>query len=188
MKKLLNPCILFIVFLAITACRSNEFDPVNGVRVQLDIQAEVLKSNASKTGEVFERTYTLNLRDTFVKRYNIDPTKLDSFMVNYVSVAFNQDRCKKLQTYELKTTFPIIGPFGVKDLCDFTLIGGKPAAIALGAGQSSPFSNLLSTTNFASSVKNGTPITLDFKMIPKEDFPEGFGVIIILSTRATYRP
>jgi hypothetical protein len=188
MKKILNPFILLISFLAITACRSTEFNPLNGVRVQLDIQAEVLKSNASKTGELYERTYTLNLRDTFVKRYNIDPSKLDSFQVNALSVGFNQDRCKKLQTYELKTTFPIIGPFTVKDSCNFTFVSGNPAVVSFGQGQNSPFSNLLLTTNFANSLKNGTPITLDFKMIPKEDFPEGFGLIVILSTRATYRP
>lgn len=188
MKKLLNPCILLLIFLALTACRSTEFNPLNGVRVQLDIQAEVLKSNASKTGELYQRTYTLNLRDTFVKRYNIDPSKLDSFIVNSLSVGFNQDRCKKLQTYELKAGFPVIGNFGVKDLCDFTLVSGNPAIMAFGPNQNSPFSNLLLSTNFANSVKNGTPITLDFKMIPKEDFPDGFGLIIILSTRATYRP
>jgi hypothetical protein len=179
---------ILCALLALSACRSTEFNPQNGVRVQLDIQAEIIKSDSSKAGKLFEKTYVLSLRDTFVKRYNIDPAKLDSFYVNSLTVSFNQDRCKQLQTYEVSSTFPVIGPYTIKDVCDLTLIGGRPSIISFNANQSTPFSQQLITTNFAKDLKQGSPINLRFKMIPKQDFAEAFGVIILISTRATYRP
>jgi hypothetical protein len=192
MKKLLNPCILLLTFLAITSCRSTEFDPINGVRVQLDIQTEfvILNSKGTKAGEVFEKMYSLNLRDTFVKRYNIDITKLDSFMVNSLTVGFKQDRCKKLQSYNLNVALPIIDPYSAKDKCG-VLILGTFAIVDYSDPQASTFYRQLLTTNFASAIKspNPSPINLNFKMTAKEDFAnDDFGLVVILSTRATYRP
>jgi hypothetical protein len=120
MKKLLNLCFILLSIIVLSGCRrSVEFNPANGVSVQLDIQTEfiILNSKSTKAGETVTKAYSLNLRDTFVKRYNIDITKLDSFMVNSLTVGFKQDRCKKLQTYNLNLALPIIDPYIVKDKC-----------------------------------------------------------------------
>jgi hypothetical protein len=191
MKKLLNPCILLLTLLAFTACRSSEFDIVNGVRVQLDIQTEfiLLNSKSTKMGEMVEKTYVLNLRDTFVKRYNIDITKLDSFMVNSLTVGFKQDRCKKL-TYNLNVALPIIDPYIVKDKCGIPLLGVF-AIVDFSDPQAAIFYRQLLTTNFASAIKAPIPppINLNFKMTAKEDFADdNFELVVKLSTRATYRP
>jgi hypothetical protein len=193
MKKLLNLIFLLCSIIAFSACRRSEaFNPANGVRVQLDIQTEfvILNSKSTKAGETFEKAYNLNLRDTFVKRYNIDLTKLDSFMVNSLTVGFKQDRCKKLQTYNLNVALPIINPYNVKDKCGVPILGTF-AIVDYSDPQAATFYRELLTTNFASAIKASVPppIKLNFKMTAKEDFTDDdFVLVVILSTRATYRP
>jgi hypothetical protein len=192
MKKILNLSLVLLSIFAFSACsRSEEFNPNNGVRVQLDIQTEfiVLNSKNTRAGETFEKTYNLNLRDTFVKRYNIDLSKLDSFMVNSLTVGFKQDRCKKLQ-YNLNVALPLISPYNVNDKCGVPLLGTF-AIVDYSDPQAASFYRQLLLTNFASAIKSPTPppIKLDFKMTAKEDFgDEAFVLVVQLSTRATYRP
>jgi hypothetical protein len=193
MKKLLNLCIILLSILVLSGCRrSVEFNPANGVSVQLDIQTEfiILNSKSTKAGEMVTKAYSLNLRDTFVKRYNIDITKLDSFMVNSLTVGFKQDRCKKLQTYNLNLALPIIDPYIVKDKCGAPILGTF-AIVDFSDPLAATFYRQLTTTNFASALKSSSPqpININFKMTAKEDFgDEDFVLVVILSTRATYRP
>jgi hypothetical protein len=75
-----------------------------------------------------------------------------------------------------KCGVPILGTFAIVDYSD---------------PQASTFYRQHLTTNFASAIKspNPSPINLNFKMTAKEDFTDDdFGLVVILSTRATYRP
>ncbi|MBL7814162.1 MAG: hypothetical protein JNL70_04075 [Saprospiraceae bacterium] len=188
MKNLLKILLLTFIATSLFSCRSEEFDPKSGLMIQLDIQAEIINSNPMKANEAFEKTYAINLRDTFAKRYNIDPDKLDSFFVNTLIVSFNQDRCKQLKTYEVNTDLPVVGNYSVKDVCDLTLISGKPAVVEISANSNLPFAKDVLKTNFADAIKKGQPFNVKFKAIAKEDFASGFGLSIILATRANYKP
>lgn len=188
MKNVLKTLVPVLIVVVFFSCRSEEFDPKSGLMIQLDIQQDIINSNATKANETFEKTYSFSLRDTFKKRYNIDPEKLDSFFVNALVVTFNQDRCKQLQTYEVSTEVPVLGSYTVKDICDLSLISGSPAIIAFTANSPLPFAQQVLKTNFADAVKKGQLFTIKFQATAKEDFANGFGVSITLATRANYKP
>jgi hypothetical protein len=197
MKTLLKFCLPFFILFIFAGCRSIEFDPAKGIFIQMDLQFQIIDSKASQAGVTFEKTYSLNLRDTFAKRYNIDPAKLDSIYVNYLDIGFNQDRCNDLQDYEIRTTFPSIGNLAIgKSIlgCDLTTISGKSTILTLRKGVTWPdpilnfYAKQLVKTNYAPAIKSAEPWDITFKMTPKVNFDKAMGVSIELSTRAYYKP
>jgi hypothetical protein len=191
MKNLIKCCGL-LLFLAFSSCRSEIYDPAKGIYIQFDFQVEMINANPTKKGEIFERTKIINWRDTFRNRYNIDPDKLDSFYVSYVKVEFNQDNCKKLDSYSFTTEYPVVGtltlPLSAATQCDLTTILGKPTVVELSASKSDFFSQTLVKTNLAKYIKAGTNIPMTFRMVAKEDITDPFGVLILLQSRAYYKP
>jgi hypothetical protein len=191
MKNLIKCCGL-LLFLAFSSCRSEDYDPAKGIYIQFDLQVELINNNAMKKGEVFERTKSINLRDTFKNRYNINPDKLDSFFVSYVLVSFNQDSCNKLDSYSFTTEYPVVGrltlPLSAATQCDLTTILGKPSVVELSATKSDFYSQTLVRTNLASYIKAGYAIPVSLRMVAKDAIGEGLGMFIRIDSRAYYKP
>jgi hypothetical protein len=191
MKNLIKCCGL-LLFLAFSSCRSEIYDPAKGIYIQFDLQVELINNNAMKKGEVFERTKSINLRDTFKNRYNINPDKLDSFFVSYVLVSFNQDSCNKLDSYSFTTEYPVVGrltlPLSAATQCDLTTILGKPSVVELSATKSDFYSQTLVRTNLASYIKAGYAIPVSLRMVAKDAIGEGLGMFIRIDSRAYYKP
>jgi hypothetical protein len=191
MKNLIKCCGL-LLFLAFSSCRSENYDPVKGIKIQYDLQVELISTNAMTKGQVFERTKSINLRDTFKNRYNIDPDQLDSFFVSYLLVVFNQDNCQKLESYSFTTEYPVVGrltlPLSAATQCDLTTVLGKPAIVELSASKSDFFSQTLVKTNLAKYIKEGYAIPVSLRMVAKDPIPEGYGAIVQINSRAYYKP
>jgi hypothetical protein len=191
MKNLIKCCGL-LLFLAFSSCRSEDYDTAKGIYIQFDLQVELINNNAMKKGEVFERTKSINLRDTFKNRYNINPDKLDSFFVSYVLVSFNQDSCNKLDSYSFTTEYPVVGrltlPLSAATQCDLTTILGKPSVVELSATKSDFYSQTLVRTNLASYIKAGYAIPVSLRMVAKDAIGEGLGMFIRIDSRAYYKP
>ncbi len=194
MKKLLNFSLLLVLFCALFGCRSKEFDPIKGVYIQLDLSYDILLTNGMKKDEAFDRTRSFNLRDTFVARYNIDPNKLDSFFVNELYVTFDgQGNCKKLKSYEVTATLPIIGPTtytrnNPATQCDLPSYVGKPAVINWNGASTEFIAKTVLKTNFAPDIKAGKFFDFNLKMVAAEPIDAGVGATIQLKTRAVYKP
>jgi hypothetical protein len=203
MKPFMKGVLFLVVLSTFSACRSKEFDPATGLTIQIDVQSQFISSNASKAGVPYEKTFLLNLRDTFEKRYNINADNLETFVVDTVLVFLNQDRCNDLQSYSVSTTLPVISNYtvnktinGCTSLSSYSYLGlNLPAFVNLRRGKSngaSPtdiaFATELFQTDFAASIKQSKPFEITFKMTPKVDFDKAAGVIITLSSRATYKP
>jgi dipeptidyl aminopeptidase/acylaminoacyl peptidase len=193
MKNLIKCCGL-LLFLAFSSCRSENYDPVKGIKIQYDLQVELISTNAMTKGQVFERTKSINLRDTFKNRYNIDPDQLDSFFVSYLLVWFNQDNCKLLDSYSFTTEYPVVGrltlPLAIpgQDKCDLPIVSGNPAIVELSTSKSDFFSQTLVKTNLASYIKAGYAIPVSLRMVARDPIPEGFGAVVQIRSRAYYKP
>jgi hypothetical protein len=193
MKTLMKGVFFLLLLSTISACRSKEFDPATGIVVQLDVQAELFASNASKLGETFEKSYTYDLRAEFKNRYNIDLDTVEAesfiFKITELDATFDQDRCKDID-YTITTDVPIIGTKAFSNLCDGTLIGGKPAALRLNATTAAvlPYGKLLLDTNFGPAILKGGKLIVTFKMKPKVDFATGLGGSVYLYSTATFKP
>jgi hypothetical protein len=197
MKTLMKGVFFLLLLSTISACRSKEFDPATGLTIQIDVQSQFISSNASKAGVPYKKTFLLNLRDTFEKRYNINADNLETFVVDTVRVFLNQDRCNDLQSYSVSTTLPVISNYtvnktvnGCTSLSSYSYLGlNLPAFVNLIRGKSNgAFATELFQADFAASIKQSKPFEITFEMTPKVDFDNAAGVFITLSSRATYKP
>ncbi len=186
MKKLIQFSLLLMLMpLLAPTCRSEQFDPPSkGLTIDFDILAQSAAVNAQKTnaGEVFEKTYTVNIKNELKTRYNIDLTQLKTLNVTSVVAKFSTANCLKLDYYVLSATFPGIGTETRNTDCSVDLMTINAA------NNSTKFAKDVLATDFATAIKNGESITIYFKMKAKADIETGFGASVSLSTIATYQP
>ena len=193
MKNALFSTFVLVALLFVSGCRSEQFDPNTGIKIQMDVQAEAINSNATKAGETFDFTRNLNLRDTFSKRYNIDPQKLLTFFVEAVTVVLNKDNCDKLSSYEVNLSMPGLTPVSVSKAsvgCNLPkYLSLYPTVLAIDKTTANPLFKPVVTTDFADQIKTGKLFATQFKMTAGQDIVAGdMGVLIILKTTATYKP
>ena len=50
MKSLMKISLVCWALLALAGCRSEDFDPKSGLKIQLDLQIQLINSNPSKAG------------------------------------------------------------------------------------------------------------------------------------------
>lgn len=193
MKKLRFSTLILSALLFASGCRTKDFDPNLGIYIQMDIQAEAINANATKSGESFDFTRNMNLRDTFKNRYNIDPDKLETFFVEAVTVALNKDNCDKLSAYEITLTMPGLTSYTFNKAqlgCSLPkYLSLYPTIFSVDKSTTNPLFTPIVTTNYAASIKGGKFFSTRFKMTAGQDLAAGdSGVLIILKTRATYKP
>ena len=193
MKKLRFSTLILSALLLASGCRSKDFDPNLGIFIQMDIQAEAINANATKNGESFDFTRNMNLRDTFRNRYNIDPDKLETFFVEAVTVTLNKDNCNKLSSYEVTLSMPGLTSFTFNKAqlgCSLPLyLSLYPTLFSVDKATVNPLFKPIVTTDYAASIKAGKFFSTRFKMTAGADLAAGdAGVLIILKTRATYKP
>ena len=192
MKKAIFFTAISLTMLSVLGCRSSDFsNPV--ITIQFDLQTQAVNPNATKSGESFDFTRDINLRDTFVKRYNIDPDKLETFVVESLIVAFNKDNCDKLSTYEISVSMPGLTPFSFpKSIIGCSLpkyLSQYPTILTVDKATTNLLLKPIVTTDYANSIKAGNCLLTRFKMTAGQDIAAGeSGILIYLSTKATYRP
>lgn len=186
MKKLIQFSFLLLLMpLLAPTCRSEQFDPPSkGLTIDFNIFAQSANVNAQKTnaGEVFEKTYSVNIKDELKTRYNIDIASLKTLHVTSVVAKFNQPNCLKLDYYILSATFPGIATETRNTDCSVDLMTINAA------NNATKFAKDVLATDFATAIKNGESITIYFKMRAREAIAEGFGASVSLSTIATIQP
>jgi hypothetical protein len=184
MKKLLlqfSVLCLLMPLLAPTCVRSDEFDPAKGIAIQMDVKTESINANATKAGEKFSKTVTLNLGEEFKSRYNIDPSALTELNVDLLTVTFDLANCLKLNSFRVSATFPGIGTV-TENNC------ATANSFKIGPGSTYPLNKAIISANFAPAIIAGQAITVTFDMEAREVIEAGSRVSATLSTRAIYKP
>jgi hypothetical protein len=187
MKNLFSSSILILCAVLTMSNHQCSKTSEHTVGVSLTTIAEVINGNATKAGEVFEKTYTFKTGEEFQKKFGVSPADITTFSVESFNISFNEERCKDLESYTVDAQFAQIATITVSNTCTLPSFNGKPAIIGFKRFNTQDTRAIkILDTNFASYIKANKDIVIKVKMVAAKDLPAGFGLKAELQARIEY--